>query len=83
MKITDIMLFGEAIGGGGGSAVDVGYYIGWDGNVDGRDVIDLSFVSDTPSLYKVSSAVLTAEQMNEATFEFAKLPKVLSLLLHI
>lgn len=50
-------------GSGGGSTVDDGFYLKWDGNTEGRDVIDtdLSF-----SFCKVSNAILNAEQINGA-----------------
>lgn len=63
--------------GGGGSAVDDGFHIMWDNmwdtTTEGRPFIDLSFMVGINgitafSLYKVSSVILSAEQLANSRY---------------
>lgn len=53
--------------GGGAGGVDDGYYIAWDGNPEGRDFIDMSFLTPGLGFYKVSNAVLSVERLTGGT----------------
>lgn len=66
MNLSDVLFARALLGISGGSAMDDGFYLKWDGNTEGRDVIELSVGVISLWYYKVSDTLLTEEQVNGA-----------------
>lgn len=71
MSLSDILFLKALFGDSGGSAVDDGYCIRWDGNIEGRaKLIGMEELGATPC-YKVSSKMFTAEELTGGLYRIS------------